>query len=67
MADDLRAILEGIADAVTAQGPDGSLVYANDAAVRVLGFASAEALLRAPLAEIMGRWELLRRPASRCR
>ena len=59
VADDLRAILEGIADAVTAQGPDGSLVYANDAAVRVLGFPSAEALLRAPLGEIMDRWELL--------
>ena len=59
VADDLRAILEGIADAVTAQGPDGSLVYANDAAVRVLGFASAEALLSAPLTEIMARWELL--------
>ena len=46
VADDLRSILEGIADAVTAQGPDGSLVYANDAAVRVLGFPSAEALLQ---------------------
>jgi PAS domain S-box-containing protein len=59
VADDLRAILEGIADAVTAQGPDGSLVYANEAAVRLLGFTSAEALLNAPLAEIMARWELL--------
>ena len=59
VADDLRSILEGIADAVTAQGPDGSLVYANDAAVRVLGFPSAEALLSAPLTEIMARWELL--------
>ena len=59
VADDLRAILGGVADAVTAQGPDGSLVYANDAAVRVLGFTSAEALLSAPLTEIMGRWELL--------
>jgi PAS domain S-box-containing protein len=59
VADDLRAILEGIADAVTAQGPDGALVYANDAAVRLLGFPSAEALLSAPLAEIMARWELL--------
>jgi PAS domain S-box-containing protein len=59
VADDLRAILGGVADAVTAQGPDGSLVYANDAAVRVLGFPSAEALLSAPLTEIMGRWELL--------
>jgi PAS domain S-box-containing protein len=59
VADDLRAILEGVADSVTAQGPDGSLVYANEAAVRVLGFESAEALLSAPLAKIMARWELL--------
>ena len=59
VADDLRAILEGIADSVTAQGPDGSLVYANEAAVRVLGFPSAEALLSAPLAQIMARWILL--------
>jgi PAS domain S-box-containing protein len=59
VGDDLRSILEGIADAVTAQGPGGSLVYANDAAVRLLGFPSAEALLRAPLTEIMSRWELL--------
>ena len=59
VGDDLRAIIEGIADAVTAQGPDGSLVYANDAAVRMLGFSSADALLRAPLDEIMSRWELL--------
>jgi PAS domain S-box-containing protein len=59
VAEDLRAILDGVADAITAQGPDGSLVYANDAAVRVLGFTSAEALLRAPLAEIMARWEML--------
>ncbi len=59
VGDDLRAILEGVADSVTAQGPDGSLVYANDAAVRVLGFPSAEALLSAPLAKIMERWILL--------
>ena len=59
VADDLRSILEGIADAVTAQGPDGGLVYANDAAVRLLGFPSAEALLSAPLTEIMDRWEML--------
>ena len=59
VGDDLRAILEGVADSVTAQGPDGSLVYANEAAVRVLGFPSAEALLSAPLAEIMARWVLL--------
>ena len=68
VADDLRAILEGIADAVTAQGPDGSLVYANDAAVRVLGFPSAEALLRAPLTRDHGPLGAAdARAASRCR
>jgi len=60
VAEDLRAILEGVADSVTAQGADGSLVYANDAAVRMLGFPSAEALLSAPLSRIMARWELVR-------
>ena len=35
--DQLEAILDGVADAVTAQGPEGRLVYANDAAARSLG------------------------------
>ena len=54
-----RAILEGVADSVTAQAPDGSLVYANEAAVRLLGFGSAEALLAAPLSELLNRYEIL--------
>src|SRR6266545_1566288 len=53
-----QAILEGIADSVTAQAPDGSLVYANAAAVRELGFASAEELLSASPQELISRWEL---------
>ena len=44
----LEAILQGVADAVTAQGPDGRLLFANEAAVRTLGFASTEELLNAP-------------------
>ncbi len=56
--DDLEAIVEGVADAVTAQAPDGRLVYANDAAVRLLGFASAEELLSAPPASLRGRFEM---------
>ena len=56
--DDLEAILEGAADAVTAQSPDGRLVYANDAAVRLLGFASAQQLLAATPLEIMARFEM---------
>jgi PAS domain S-box-containing protein len=55
----VEAILRGVADAVTAQAPDGRLLFANDAAVATLGFDSAEALLQAPTASIMDRFELL--------
>jgi PAS domain S-box-containing protein len=57
--DELQGILGGVADSVTAQAPDGRLVYANDAAVKVLGYPSAEALINAPTAEIIGRFDML--------
>ena len=57
--DDLEAIVEGVADAVTAQAPDGRLVYANDAAVRLLGFRDARELLSADPLEVRGRFEML--------
>ena len=55
----VEAILRGVADAVTAQAPDGRLLFANDAAVRTLGFESAEALIAAPTASIMDAYELI--------
>jgi PAS domain S-box-containing protein len=55
----VEAILRGVADAVTAQAPDGRLLFANDAAVRTLGFESAEALMAAPTASIMDAYELI--------
>ena len=55
----LEAILQGVADAVTAQGPDGKLLFANEAAVKTLGFASTEELLNAPTATIMDRYDIL--------
>jgi PAS domain S-box-containing protein len=57
--DQLEAILRGVADAVTAQAPDGRLLFANDAAVEALGYESSEELLAAPTAEILDRFELL--------
>jgi PAS domain S-box-containing protein len=57
--DQLEAILSGIADAVTAQAPDGRLLFVNDAAVELLGFRSREELLAAPLAAIMARFDVL--------
>ena len=56
--DELEAILEGVADAVTAQTPDGRLVYANHAAVGLLGYGSAEELIGAEPDEIRGRFEM---------
>ena len=56
--DELDFILAGVADGVTAQAPDGSLIYANDAAVETLGYGSVEELLAAPPTEIMSRFEI---------
>ena len=56
--DELDAMLSGIADAVTGQAPDGSLIYANDAALELLGYSSLEELLAVPPAEIMARYEI---------
>ncbi len=53
----LTAILSGVADAVTAQAPDGNLVFANESAVEMLGFPSVEALLAAPVDEVRDRFE----------
>jgi PAS domain S-box-containing protein len=56
---ELQAILEGVADSVTAQDVHGRLVYANDAAVQELGFQSADELLAAPPSELMRRYDVL--------
>ncbi len=56
--EEVNTILGGVADAVTAQAPDGNLVYANGAAVQMLGYGSVEELLAAPLAEVAGRFDM---------
>jgi PAS domain S-box-containing protein len=57
--DELEAILTGIADAVTVQDARGRLVYANDAAVRLLGYPDRPALLTAPPGEVASRFDML--------
>jgi PAS domain S-box-containing protein len=56
---DLAAILQGMSDGVTVQGPDGSLVYVNDAAAQLSGYQTAREMLEAPLSAITGRYRLL--------
>jgi len=55
----LEVILRGVAEAITVQGRDGRLVFANDAAARMLGFSSTEALLAAAPEERMADFEIL--------
>jgi PAS domain S-box-containing protein len=57
--DQLQAILAGIADAVTAQAPDGRLLFANTAALELLGFESFEELEKAPVSWMLDRFEML--------
>ena len=62
---ELLAILNAVSDGITAQDSTGRLVYANDAAARLVGFDSAEAFLSAPIADVLGRFDILderRRP-----
>jgi PAS domain S-box-containing protein len=54
--DQLQAILDGVADAVTAQAPDGRVVYANDAAARQLGTGSQDDLMRRGQAQFLKRY-----------
>jgi PAS domain S-box-containing protein len=57
--DQLDAILSGIADAVTAQAPDGTLLFANEAAVRTLGFETADELMQAGPGRVRERFDIL--------
>jgi PAS domain S-box-containing protein len=56
--DQLEAILRGVADAVTAQSPDGKLLFANQAAAESLGYRSPRDLLEAPIEEIMAAYQI---------
>src|SRR5262249_11086612 len=56
---EVRAVLASVADGITAQDPSGRLVYANLAAARLIGYPTVEALLAAPLPEVMAQFEML--------
>ncbi len=58
-SDELASILHNVADGITAQAPDGRLVYANDAAAQLCGLASAEEMLSLSGAELLERFEIL--------
>ncbi|MBX3192054.1 MAG: GAF domain-containing protein [Labilithrix sp.] len=54
-----NVVLGGVSDGVTVQDGTGRLLYANDAAARICGFADARVMLETPPSEIMRRFEVL--------
>jgi hypothetical protein len=56
-AEDLRALLDGVADAVTVQTPDRRLVYANEAATRLFGLPRGSALAGFDTERFLRRFE----------
>jgi PAS domain S-box-containing protein len=55
----LQQILEGVPDGISVQAASGALLFANTAAARACGFTSVDELLRAPVEEVVARFEVL--------
>jgi PAS domain S-box-containing protein len=54
----LEGILGGLAEAVTVQDRTGQVVYANEAANRLVGLAPGEDLTTLPAGELLSRYEI---------
>jgi PAS domain S-box-containing protein len=55
---DLEAVLQQVADGITVQDATGALIYANDAAARLIGFAGSAELMATPVDELVSRFEM---------
>jgi serine phosphatase RsbU (regulator of sigma subunit)/PAS domain-containing protein len=57
LADELRVMLDNVADAITVQSPDHKLIYANDAAARYYDIPRGQALEAFDAVEYLRRFE----------
>ncbi|HEY7598701.1 MAG TPA: GAF domain-containing protein, partial [Candidatus Limnocylindrales bacterium] len=57
--DEMATIVANVADGITVQTADGRLLFANDAAARLVGYADASSFLAATPAEWFGQFDLL--------
>src|SRR5947207_3137937 len=63
-------MLQGVAERITGYDKDSHIIYANEAAARMTGFASVQAMLETPPTGIAARYELIdeqRQPFSHSR
>jgi PAS domain S-box-containing protein len=57
--DQFDIILQGVADGIIVYAPDSRIVYANEAAAQMTGFASVQEMLEAHQLGILNRYELI--------
>lgn len=57
--DQLEVILQNIVDGITVQDKQGSIIFANDMAAKMIGYASSAELLKTPLSTVMDKFEML--------
>jgi serine phosphatase RsbU (regulator of sigma subunit)/PAS domain-containing protein len=57
-AEEVEAILRGVASAITVHDRSGQIVFANEAAVRMLRMPSVEALMERDPGTIVERWDI---------
>jgi diguanylate cyclase (GGDEF)-like protein/PAS domain S-box-containing protein len=54
----LETIFQGVADGITVQDRDGNIIFANEAAARIMGYHTPNGLLRASKEEIFEKVEM---------
>lgn len=52
------AVLASVGEGISIQDPSGALIYANPAALRLMGIDTLEELLALPIGEVVSRFEL---------
>jgi PAS domain S-box-containing protein len=54
-----RQLFDAVSDGITVQSSDGRVVFANEAAARICGFATAAEFLSTPVSDVMARFQML--------
>lgn len=57
--DQIEAIIQGVADGILMQSPDGVVTYANETAARIMGYEMAPALIGKEIDRPSSRFEVL--------
>jgi PAS domain S-box-containing protein len=57
--DQLEAIFQSVTEGITVQDPSGRVIFANEAAARISGYPSAQAMRDTPVHELLTRFEIM--------